>query len=57
MLRPVLYAPWQPLPVKLVEGYYAALEMLLGEYSPLKMQRVFDGIMTLLNRMHLANDS
>jgi hypothetical protein len=64
MLRPVLYAPWQPLPVELEKGYYAAqvvaaatLEMLLGEYSPLKMQRVFNGMMTLLNRMHLANDS
>lgn len=65
LLRPVLYAPWQqPLPVELEKGYYAAhvvaaatLEMLLGEYSPLKMQGVFNGMMTLLNRMHLANDS
>jgi len=64
LLRPVLYAPGQPLPAELGKGYYAAqvvaaatLEMLLGEYSPLKMQRVFDGMMTLLNHMHLANPS
>lgn len=64
VLRPVLYAPLRPLSADIEKGYYAVhvvaaamLEVMLGEFSPLKMQNVFNGMITLLDRMHRANTS